>query len=284
MHRKKTFFLNLLLVGLLVSIVLTNSPIIRTVAETTDETKTLESVEIREYEGIDLSSIDAFRENSIKGPQYIDAENYTLTVSGLVENKLELTYDEAVNSYRRFEKVVTLHCVEGWSVTILWEGILVKDLIGTAGVDPSATVVIFYAYDGYSTSVPLQYIIDNDIIMAYKINGVVLPPERGFPFQLVAESKWGYKWIKWITEIELSDNASYRGYWESRGYPNYAGLEEPFFGPGPYYGILAMQNAHAETIPEFPSWIIVPLLATATITVIIFRKKLSKKRCNNSSY
>jgi DMSO/TMAO reductase YedYZ molybdopterin-dependent catalytic subunit len=281
MHRKKVLIIKLLLVGLVISVVLTNSPIAIS-AETADETKTLESVEIREYEGIDLSSITAFKENSIKGPQYIDAENYTLTVSGLVNNKLELTYDEIVNSYRRFEKVVTLQCVEGWSVNILWEGVLVKDLIKAAGVDPNAFMVIFYAYDGYSTSMPLQYLIDNDIIMAYKMNGVVLPPERGYPFQLVAESKWGYKWIKWITEIELSDNEEYLGYWESRGYPNYAGLEEPYFGPGPYYGIWLMQIAHAETIPEFPSWIILPLFVMATLTVIMYKKRLPKKRCTGS--
>jgi len=53
---------------------------------------------------------------------------------------------------------------------------------------------------------------------------VVLPPERGFPFQLVAESKLGYKWIKWITEIELSDDVNYRGFWESRGFSNDADL------------------------------------------------------------
>lgn len=52
------------------------------------------------------------------------------------------------------------------------------------------------------------------------MNGLELPPERGFPFQLVAESKYGYKWIKWITEIELSGDANCEGYWESRGYPN----------------------------------------------------------------
>jgi len=194
-------------------------------ATTANEPVDLGYVEIREYEGTDLSSINAFRENSIRGPQHIDAENYTLTVSGLVNNELELAYDEVVKSYQPFEKVVTLHCVEGWSVTILWEGILVKDLIADAEVNPEATVVIFYAYDGYSTSVPLDYIIDNNIIMAYKMNGVVLPPERGFPFQLVAESKWGYKWIKWITAIELSDNEDYLGFWESRGYPNDADLQ-----------------------------------------------------------
>jgi DMSO/TMAO reductase YedYZ molybdopterin-dependent catalytic subunit len=56
------------------------------------------------------------------------------------------------------------------------------------------------------------------------MNGLVLPPERGFPFQLVAESKYGYKWIKWITEIELSDNVNYKGFWESKGFSNDAGL------------------------------------------------------------
>ncbi|MQY62603.1 molybdopterin-dependent oxidoreductase [archaeon] len=190
----------------------------------TNNSNEFEYVEIREYEGQDLSSISHFRENSIKGPQYLDNETYSLTVTGLVNNELEYTYDEVLYNYPSFKKVVTLRCVEGWSVTILWEGIQLKDLIADAEVNPEATTVIFYAYDGYSTSLPLDYIIDNNIMMAYKMNNVTLPPERGFPFQLVAESKWGYKWIKWITAIELSDNEDYRGYWESRGYPNDADL------------------------------------------------------------
>jgi DMSO/TMAO reductase YedYZ molybdopterin-dependent catalytic subunit len=185
-----------------------------------NRTNEYEYVEVREYEGTDLSSISQFRENSIKGPQYVDAENYTLTVTGLVNNELEITYDEVLDNYLSFKKVVTLNCVEGWKVTILWEGIAIKDLIADAGVNPNANTVIFYAYDGYSTSLPLDYIIDNNIMMAYKMNNVTLPPERGFPFQLVAESKWGYKWIKWITTIELSNDETYRGYWESRGWPN----------------------------------------------------------------
>ncbi|MCW4031508.1 MAG: molybdopterin-dependent oxidoreductase [Candidatus Bathyarchaeota archaeon] len=184
----------------------------------------LEGVEIREYEGKDLSSINDFRENSIRGPQYIDNQTYKLAISGLVDNQLEHTYDEVIANHQAFKKVVKLHCVEGWSVTLLWEGILVEDLFEEAGVNPEATTVIFYAYDGYSTSLPLDYITDNNIMMAYKMNNVTLPPERGFPFQLVAESKYGYKWIKWITEIELSDQEDHRGYWESRGWNNDADL------------------------------------------------------------
>ena len=84
--------------------------------------------------------------------------------------------------------------------------------------------VIFYASDGYSTELPLNYITSNNIIIAYKMNGLTIPPERGFPFELVAESQYGYKWIKWITGIELTDNPDYLGYWESHGYPNNATL------------------------------------------------------------
>jgi DMSO/TMAO reductase YedYZ molybdopterin-dependent catalytic subunit len=195
-----------------------------------DDTEGLAPVEVREYEGIDLSSINAFRENSIKGPQEVDLESYTLRITGLVTNSTSYTYDEVLNRYQHYKKVVTLDCVEGWSVTILWEGVLVRDLLAEAEPLANAEVVIFHAYDGYTTSLPIDYIMDNDILMAYKMNDVTLPPERGFPFQLVAESKWGYKWIKWITEIELSDDANYRGYWESRGYSNSADLDKSFFG------------------------------------------------------
>jgi DMSO/TMAO reductase YedYZ molybdopterin-dependent catalytic subunit len=176
--------------------------------------------EIREYQGENLSSISDFRENSIKGPQHINQSTYTLTITGLVNKTIEFSYNDVINGFQKYQKVITLHCVEGWSVKILWEGFLLKDLLNEAGISPEAVNVIFYAYDGYSTSLPLNYILEKDILIAYKMNGLTLPPERGFPFELVAESKYGYKWVKWITAIELSDNVNYKGYWESRGFSN----------------------------------------------------------------
>ncbi|OPX57408.1 MAG: TMAO/DMSO reductase [Methanobacterium sp. PtaB.Bin024] len=187
----------------------------------------LDSVEIREYQGEKLSSVNDFRENSIKGTQYVNISNYTLEVTGLVGNPKNFTYDE-VKSFQNYQKVVKLDCVEGWSVNILWQGVLVKDILNEVQPSPQANTIIFHAVDGYSTSFPLEYIEKNQIMMAYKMNNATLPPERGFPFQLVAESKWGYKWIKWINRIELSDNPNYQGYWESRGYSNLGNLNESF--------------------------------------------------------
>jgi DMSO/TMAO reductase YedYZ molybdopterin-dependent catalytic subunit len=186
------------------------------------------SEEATKYQGKKLSSANDFRENSIKGPQYIDKEKYRLQITGLVDSPKTYTYDEVIKR-QNYQKVIPLDCVEGWSVNILWEGVLVRDLIKEAGVNPKARIVIFHAHDGYSTSFPLNYIMENDILLAYKMNGIPLPPERGFPFELVAENKWGYKWIKWVTRIELSDKEDYKGYWESRGYSNDGDLNKSFF-------------------------------------------------------
>jgi DMSO/TMAO reductase YedYZ molybdopterin-dependent catalytic subunit len=188
-----------------------------------------EYVEVTEYQGQRLSSISAFRENSIKGPQTVNVTEYRLRVTGLVETTLAYSYDEVLDGFAAQEKVVTLNCVEGWSATVLWEGIPVMDLVEPAGPRSDAVTVIFHAEDGYTTSLPLEYIEENDLILAYRINGVTLPQENGYPFQLVAESKWGYKWCRWVVELEFSDDADYEGYWEERGYSNSADLGDSFW-------------------------------------------------------
>jgi DMSO/TMAO reductase YedYZ molybdopterin-dependent catalytic subunit len=186
----------------------------------------LPAVEVRSYQGKDLSSVNDFHENSIKGPQYVNISDYRMTVTGLTNTTDMYTYGELLERYPHYTKVVTLHCVEGWDATLLWEGIQVRDLIRHAGPESHANTVIFTAHDGYTTSFPLSYLMDGDIIMAYRMNNITLPAERGYPFELVAEDKWGYKWIKWIEKIELTDDPTYQGYWEQRGYSNTGDLNK----------------------------------------------------------
>ncbi len=188
----------------------------------------LAAVEIRSYRGQDLSSVNDLRSNAIRGTQYINGSSYRLTVTGLVNRSTGYSYDDILAKFPHYSKVVTLHCVEGWDATILWDGVLVRDIISDAGADPRANTVVFTAADGYTTSFPLSYFTDRDVIMAYRMNNVTLSPEHGYPFQLVAEDKWGYKWIKWIEKIELTEDPSYRGYWEERGYSNSGDLNQSF--------------------------------------------------------
>ncbi len=178
-------------------------------------------LEVTSFRGRPLSPVSALRENSIHGPQRIDRKAYRLRVDGLVNEPLSLTHDQLLAISPRFVKVVSLECVQGWGVTFLWEGFRVKDLLARAGgTKPGAKVVIFHAHDGYTSSLPLDYLTSRDILLAYRENGVPLTAEWGWPLQLVAEDKWGYKWVKWIERVEVSSDASYRGYWESRGYSN----------------------------------------------------------------
>jgi DMSO/TMAO reductase YedYZ molybdopterin-dependent catalytic subunit len=128
-------------------------------------------------------------------------------------------------AYPTQQRLITLYCVEGWEATILWEGVSLMDLIELANPSEEVTTIIFHASDGYTTSLPLETIQEKDLIIAYRANGLPLPPEMGFPFIVVAQEKLGYKWARWVTEIELSSDEDYKGYWESRGYSNLADVE-----------------------------------------------------------
>ena len=212
-------------IALFVMIFLAVSPVGVALAQDEDP----EEVEIRDYEGAKLGSVEDFRENSIRGVQEIDIEEYRLQVTGLVEEDSEFTYEE-LQEMDHIKKVVTLNCVEGWSVKALWEGIPLKDLFSEMNIAPEVNTVIFHAADGYTTSLSMAHIMDNNIIIADHLNGLQLPPEQGFPFQLVAEQKWGYKWIRWLTKIEFSADEDYQGFWESRGYSSDGDLDKPKFG------------------------------------------------------
>lgn len=183
----------------------------------------LGGVEIRSYKGQRLDAVASEPENSIKGPQHVDIRTYRLAIGGRVSNPLSLTYAQ-VTGMQAYQKATTLHCIEGWTVTYLWQGVRIRDILARAGYDPTAKIVIFTCADGYRTSLSLDYIVRNDILLAYRMNGVKMPPERGFPFQVVAEDVYGYKWAKWVTRIDVSDDTSFRGFWEQRGYDNAATL------------------------------------------------------------
>jgi len=173
--------------------------------------------------GIVLDPTIGPRDNSINAIQNIINDTYRLKISVLVDESIELEYEDVID-LDSYEIKITLYCVEGWDATILWKGVLLEDLMRLGGINPEANTVIFHAVDGYTTSLPIKTIIDNQLILAYSANGLELPPEMGYPFIVVAEDKLGYKWARWVSEIELSDDEDYRGFWEKRGYSNEADI------------------------------------------------------------
>lgn len=188
-------------------------------------------VEATEYQGVTLTPISNQNNNALSGTQRLDKETYTLSVDGLVTQTLSLSYKD-LQDLPQVTKLVTLNCVEGWSFVAKMTGPALSSIFDKAGIQSGALTVIFYTSDvpdGY-TSLELSYIQSQNVIIALSINDVTLPQDRGFPFQVVAEGKYGYKWAKWVTRIELSSNQDFRGFWETRGYNNNADINGPRFG------------------------------------------------------
>ncbi|MEJ2067126.1 MAG: molybdopterin-dependent oxidoreductase [Deltaproteobacteria bacterium] len=144
-------------------------------------------------------------------------------ITGLVQKPQSLTYQEVL-ALPNVKRAVTLHCVEGWQEHLLFEGVRLADVLALAKPKQGVRTVIFYAVDGYSSSLDYGDVKRLDLMLAAKINGKILDAKRGFPFQVVAESKLGYKWVKWVTRIELSKDP-YKGFWEQRGYDNEADVK-----------------------------------------------------------
>jgi DMSO/TMAO reductase YedYZ molybdopterin-dependent catalytic subunit len=229
------------------------------------QTPSLFPGEVTQYQNQTLTPISLYIDYllqhpdvAIAGTQNINKATYHLAITGLVNNAANYTYDEVINNFNSTLQVATLPCVEGWSVRILWQGIPITDLLQQTGIGSNATTLIFLASDGYSTSLPLDYIKQNNITIAYKMNNVTLTAQTGWPFFLVAQNQYGYKWIEWITEINVSNNSNYLGYWESRGYPNDATVVPPN--------------------PIFPPAMAVSVAAFVIVAAIVYRSKANEKR------
>jgi DMSO/TMAO reductase YedYZ molybdopterin-dependent catalytic subunit len=137
-------------------------------------------------------------------PVKVDIEKYRLVVDGLVEHPLSLSYDELL-AYPAVSEVLTLVCPGFFTDYAEWTGPVVRTLLEQAGVKPGASQVVFY--DGGSTpyqqTLALETALLDDTLLAYKVNGVTLPVEHGYPVRLAVGSELGSYWVKWLFRIEV---------------------------------------------------------------------------------
>jgi len=159
---------------------------------------------------------DQFFVVSIASSPHINASNWTLRVDGLVDHPLNLSYDQ-LRAFPERTEAVTLDCVTGRSATAYWTGTSLDNVLGQAGVKQGAFKVVFHCADGYTTDLTLAEVQRSDPILTWGMNNVTLPVDHGYPLRLVAPDNFGYKWAKFIVEIEVV-NYDYVGYWESAGW------------------------------------------------------------------
>jgi DMSO/TMAO reductase YedYZ molybdopterin-dependent catalytic subunit len=155
----------------------------------------------------------------------VDEKTWNLTVKGLVDNPLTITYEE-IRKMPSVEQYATLECVSnkiGGDLisTALWKGIKLRDLLARAKVKPGAKYIAFRCSDGYDVGIPLENGLMDGTILAYDMNLAPLIAKHGFPVRAIVPGLYGMMNPKWITEIELVDSV-YEGYWQRNGWTNNA--------------------------------------------------------------
>jgi DMSO/TMAO reductase YedYZ molybdopterin-dependent catalytic subunit len=151
----------------------------------------------------------------------VDLNTYTLTIDGAVENSQKLSWSDLLK-LPAVESVSDFHCVEGWSVLdCKWKGVCFKEIVNLVKPRKSARSVTFECADRYTTSLTLEELSGDNVLLAYKLDDKPLEEGLGFPLRLVVPSKYAYKSALWVTRITFTPEKE-QGYWEKRGYTDTA--------------------------------------------------------------
>jgi DMSO/TMAO reductase YedYZ molybdopterin-dependent catalytic subunit len=150
----------------------------------------------------------------------IDLETWRLRITGLVEQEFELDWKE-FTSLPTTTIEADIHCVTRWTkLETVWEGVALRDLALRAAPRAAARFVMQHSYGGYTTNLPLDEIVDDDVILAYRFDGAPLAAEHGGPVRVVVPKLYFWKSAKFINQLEfLSEDSP--GFWEGFGYHNH---------------------------------------------------------------
>jgi len=194
----------------------------------------------REYSEADLSPI--FRSNGTAMPgtpeyqQHLAANfaNWRLAVDGLVARPLSIPI-QTLRSLPHRTQITRHDCVEGWSAIGKWHGVQLSRILDHAGLSTRAKYIVFHCADRfgdkpYYESIDLVDAFHPQTLIAWGMNGHLLPIPNGAPLRLRVERQLGYKQAKYIQRIEAVDNLAgiyggKGGYWEDNAdYEWYAGI------------------------------------------------------------
>jgi DMSO/TMAO reductase YedYZ molybdopterin-dependent catalytic subunit len=151
----------------------------------------------------------------------IDLQTYTLEISGEIEKPIRLNWKEILE-LPKTQSLSDFHCVEGWSVLdCKWEGIRFNTIVELVKPRTTAKCVTFECADGYKTSLSLEELSGEDVLLAYRLNEKPLEEGTGFPLRLVVPNKYAYKSALWVTKIKFAAEKEL-GFWEKRGYSDTA--------------------------------------------------------------
>lgn len=179
----------------------------------------------------------------------IQLNQWKLRVEGLVDKPTEYNFDDLVQKFKSETPLVFAGTLIGMTNpvggeltgTAMWEGIRLADVLKAAGVKADAKEIVFHCIDGYSDSLPVSTALDPDVFLVYRMNGVPLPYEHGFPVRVYSPNHYGEKSAKWLTRIEVVSEG-YKGYWQKQGWTDEATIKHTAIINTPFGDNVLMLN------------------------------------------
>jgi DMSO/TMAO reductase YedYZ molybdopterin-dependent catalytic subunit len=172
-----------------------------------------------------ISPNDAFYriDTALSVPQ-VDPAEWTLRVHGMVDQEVEITFDELLEQ-EMVEALVTLTCVSNevggnLAGNAVWTGWPVRELLARAGVQDGADMVLSTSADGWTAGTPIEVLTDDrNALLAVWMNGEPLPAQHGFPVRMVVPGLYGYvSATKWVVDLLVTRFDQDQGYWTPRGW------------------------------------------------------------------
>ncbi|MDH5763886.1 MAG: molybdopterin-dependent oxidoreductase [Nitrospinota bacterium] len=155
----------------------------------------------------------------------VSAQEWGLAVGGMVKTPAAFGYEDLFG-FPMVSQVSRLKCVECWSAKAKWEGFRFQELVDRVQPDPKAKYVTFKSADSYYESYALEELLRPRVLMVLRMNDQPLSKDHGFPLRLIAPFKYGYKNVKYITQITFTDTRS-RNYWADYGPYSIDGTIQP---------------------------------------------------------
>jgi DMSO/TMAO reductase YedYZ molybdopterin-dependent catalytic subunit len=153
------------------------------------------------------------------GVPQVDMGAWDFRVFGLVRHPVRLSFDE-LKGLGVAEQTSDIHCVTRWTkLDMPWKGVPLKALLDRVEPLESARFVIAHAEQGFTSNLPLEAVLADDVLLAYEAEGRPLTPEHGYPLRLLVPSRYFWKSAKWLRGLEFSDTDR-PGFWEGYGYHN----------------------------------------------------------------
>jgi len=186
----------------------------------------------REYQYGDISSFPAIGTTNPADPaKPFCNEAYGRLLSGAftnwalsIEGRVARPRSYSLADLQRFppRTQITRHtCEEGWTAIGQWTGVPLSRVLNSVGILPSARFVNFYAYDDYMESIDMFDAFHPQTILAYGMNGRDLPVPHGAPLRLRVETQIGYKSLKFLKRIVVTDEFVDKG---DNGWAWYTGI------------------------------------------------------------